>query len=144
MQLKGVRETFSAFGSQLQRGDYLLPFPISYQLYISSIDSLWHGAGAAMVQEISFIHEKTERSQASGEDLLTFLSLFGTSVLVHGLDDLGDGSPRRDVRGRLLLHDLVGEVVGPRPEVVSPRHDVLGRVRERDLGLLFCFLLISG
>ena len=63
------------------------------------------------------------------------MSLFGTSVLVLGLDDLGDGSPRRDVLGRLLLHDLGGEVVGPRPVVVSPRHDVLGRVRERDLGL---------
>ena len=87
-----------------------------------------------MVQEISFIHEKTERFQASGEDLLTFLSLFRTSVLLC-LDDLDDGSPRRDVRGRLLLHDLVGEVVGPRHEVVSPRHDVLGRVRERDLEL---------
>ena len=91
----------------------------------------WGGLGTG----ISFIHEKTERYQASGEDLLTFLSLFWTSVLVHGLDHPGDGSPRRDVRGRLLLHDLVGEVVGPRPGVVSPRHDVLGRVLERDLGL---------
>ena len=62
------------------------------------------------------------------------MSLFRTSVLLC-LDDHDDGSPRRDVRGRLLLHDLVGEVVGPRREVVSPRHDVLGRVRERDLGL---------
>ena len=79
--------------------------------------------------------KKTERSQASGEDLLTFLSLFGTSVRVLGLDDLGDGSPRHDVLGRLLLHDLGGEVVGPRLEVVPPRHDVLGRVRERNLGL---------
>ena len=44
---------------------------ISYQLYISSTDSLWQGTMAALVQEFSFIHEKTERSQASGEDLLT-------------------------------------------------------------------------
>ena len=88
----------------------------------------------AMVQETSFIHEKTERSHASGEDLLTFMSLFRTSVLL-GLDDPVDGSPRRDVLGRLLLHDLDGEVVGPRLGVVTPRRDVLGRVRERDLRL---------
>ena len=84
----------------------------------------------AMVQEVSFIHENTERSHASGG-----FSLFGTSVRVLGLDDLVDDSPRRDVLGRLLLHDLVGEVVRPRPEVVSSRRDVHGRVRERDLGL---------
>ena len=101
---------------------------ISYQLYISSIDSLWHGYCHGTGK--SFIHEKTERSHASGG-----FSLFGTSVRVHGLDDLGDGSPRHDVLGRLLLRDLVGEVVGPRPGVVFPRRDVLGRVRERDLGL---------
>ena len=61
--------------------------------------------------------------------------LFGPQSGVLGLDDLGDGLPRRDVRGRLLLHDLGGGVVGPRPLVVSPRRDVLGRVRERDLEL---------
>ena len=117
--------------------------PISYQLSViyfvhrQFMARRWGGLGTG----ISFIHEKTERSQASGEDHLTFLSLFGTYVLVLGLDDLDDGSPRRDVLGRPPLRDLVGEVVGPRPEVVSdanetsPRHDVLGRVRERDLGL---------
>ena len=61
--------------------------------------------------------------------------LFGPLSGFLALTILVKGLPRRDVRGRLLLHDLVGEVVGPRPVVVSPRHDVLGRVRERDLEL---------
>ena len=63
------------------------------------------------------------------------MSLFRTLVLLC-LDDPVDDSPRRDVLGRLLLHDVLGgKVVGPRLGVVSPRRDVRGRVRERDLGL---------
>ena len=46
---------------------------ISYQLYISSIDSLWQGAGAALVQEYPLYTKKLSSFQASGVDSSDFL-----------------------------------------------------------------------
>ena len=92
----------------------------------------WGGLGTG----ISFIHEKTEQLPSFRRGFFRLPSCLSLGLLSFlCLDDPDDGFPRRDVRGRLLLHDLVGEVVGPRLEVVPPRHDGLGRVRERDLGL---------
>ena len=92
----------------------------------------WGGLGTG----ISFIHEITEQLPSFRRGFFRLPSCLSLGLLSFlCLDDPDDGFPRHDVRGRLLLHDLVGEVVGPRLEVVPPRHDVLGRVRERDLEL---------